>query len=75
MATDPEATATTVNVFSLIAARDQTIVGTYRQQMAERLFSGLLSARLQEIAQKPDAPFLEAQTSRGSSCARPKRPP
>ena len=33
--------------------------------MAERLFSGMLSARLDEIAQQPNAPFLAAQTSRG----------
>ena len=29
------------------------------------MFSGLLSARFAEIAQKPDAPFLDAETNRG----------
>ena len=29
--------------------------------MVERVFAGLLSARLDEIAQKPDAPFLDAR--------------
>ena len=47
------------------AARDQRTVGAYRQQMVERLFSGMLSERLDEIAHKPDAPFLAARTSRG----------
>ena len=65
VATDPEATATTVSVSSMMAARDQTTVGAYRQQTIERVFSGLLSARLAEMAQKPDAPFLDADTSRG----------
>ena len=65
VATDPEATATTVSVSSLMAARDQTTVGAYRQQTIERVFSGLLSARLAEIAQKPEAPFLDADTNRG----------
>src|SRR5688572_12325490 len=65
VATDPEATATTVSVSSLMAARDQTTVGAYRQQTVERVFSGLLSARLAEITQKPEAPFLDADTSRG----------
>ncbi len=65
IATDPEATATTVSVSSTMAARDQTTLGSYRQQTIERAFAGLLSARLGEIAQKPDAPFLDAQTSRG----------
>jgi zinc protease len=65
VATDPEASATTVSVSSLMAARDQTTVGAYRQQTIERVFSGLLSARLGEMAQKPEAPFLDADTSRG----------
>src|SRR6187399_2594276 len=46
IATDPEATVTVVNVSSAIAARDQTTIGAYRQQTAERVVSGLLSARL-----------------------------
>ena len=65
IATDPEATATVVGVSSMMAARDQTTIGAYRQQTIERVFSGLLSARLGEIAQKPDAPFLDAETNRG----------
>ncbi len=48
-----------------MAARDQTTLGAYRQQTIERVFSGLLSARFAEMAQKPDAPFLDAETSRG----------
>jgi zinc protease len=65
VATDSEATATTVNVSSMMAARDQTTVGAYRQQTIERVFSGLLSARFAEMARKPDAPFLDATTNRG----------
>ena len=63
--TDPEATAATVSVASLMTARDQTTVGAYRQQTIERVFAGLLSARLAEIAQKPEAAFLDADTGRG----------
>jgi zinc protease len=63
--TDPEATNTIVNVTSIVAARDQTTVGAYRQQTIERVFGGLLAARLGELAQKPDAPFLDATTNRG----------
>ena len=37
----------------------------YRQQIVERLFSGMLSARFAEMAQKPDAPFLGAVAGRG----------
>src|SRR5712691_2181952 len=63
--TDPEATATHIGVYGKMAAREQTTIGAYRQQMVERLFSGMLSARLDEIAHKPDAPFLGAETDRG----------
>ncbi len=65
LAADREATATTVNVFSVTPAGDQRTVGNYRQQMVERLFARLLSARLDEVAHGPDAPFLAAQTNRG----------
>lgn len=65
LASDREATATMVNLFSVTPAGDQRTVGTYRQQMVERLFARLLSARLDEVAHRPDAPFLAAQTSRG----------
>jgi zinc protease len=65
VATDPEATATTVSVSSLMAARDQTTVASYRQMTIERVFAGLLSARLDEMTQKPEAPFLDANTGRG----------
>ena len=64
IATDPEATNTVVSVTNAIAARDQTTIGAYRQQTAERVVSGLLSARYAELGQKPDAPFLAAGTSR-----------
>jgi zinc protease len=64
IATDSEATATTIGVSSTMAARDQTTLGAYRQQTIERTFAGLLSARLAEMAQKPGAPFLDTQTNR-----------
>jgi len=65
VATDPEATSTIVTVSSMMGARDQTTAGAYRQQTIERVFGALLSSRFAEIAQKPDAPFLDADTSRG----------
>ena len=65
IATDPEANATIVTVTTTMPARDQTTLGTYRQQTIERAFAGLLSSRLAEITRKPDAPFLDADTNRG----------
>ena len=65
IATDKEASGTSVAVYSKMPARDQTTVGAYRQQIVERLFGGMLSARFSEMAQKPDAPFLGAGAGRG----------
>ena len=62
--TDKEVTNTVVGVFNWMPARDQMTLGAYRQQMVERLFTGLLSDRLDEVANKPGAPFLAAQTNR-----------
>jgi zinc protease len=64
IASDPEVTTTILSIYSKIPARDQMSVGSYRQSMVERLFTAMLSARLDEIAKKPDAPFLAAETSR-----------
>ncbi len=63
--TDPEATNTRISVSSKMAARPMVTIGEYRQHMVERLFSSMLSVRLNEIAQAPNAPFLAARTGRG----------
>ena len=63
--TDPEATNTRISVSSKMTARPMATVGEYRQHMVERLFSDMLSARLDEIARAPNAPFLAARSGRG----------
>ncbi len=65
IATDPEAPGTSVSVYSKLDTRDQSTYAAYRQSLVEGLFAGMLSQRLSEIAQKPDAPFMGAGTSRG----------
>jgi zinc protease len=65
IATDKEASNTSVAVYSKMPVRDQTTVGSYRRQIVERLFAGMLSTRFSEMAQKPDAPFLGAGAGRG----------
>jgi zinc protease len=62
--TDPETTRTLVSTTSTRTAREQRTVGAYRRRMVEQLFAAMLSARLDEIAQAPNAPFLQAQTDR-----------
>ena len=63
--TDPEATNTRIDVSVRIPARRFVTIGDYRRSIVERLFSAMLSARLDEISNQPNAPFLRAQTDRG----------
>jgi len=62
--TDPEATTTRISATSTMAGREQMTIGSYRQHMVEQLFGAMLSTRMADIAQQPNAPFLRAQTDR-----------
>src|SRR5262245_50275025 len=50
---DKEATETSVSFDKLLPASQQGTIGAYRQGIIDGLFTGMLSARLSEIAQKP----------------------
>jgi zinc protease len=47
-------------VFFKMPHRNSTTVGGYREDLTESLFSQMLNDRLDEIRQKPDAPFIGA---------------
>jgi zinc protease len=70
--TDKEMTTTSVEVDHLLPARSSGTVGAYRQGIVDRLFGGLLSARLGELSQKPGAPYLGASAGRGPFLTRTK---
>ena len=70
--TDKETTSTSVQVTNLLPALEQGSIGVYRQKTVNNLFSGMLSARFSELAQKPDAPFIMAFGGRGGGLARSK---
>ena len=65
IATDKEATNSSVSVFNKLPVRDQSTVGAYRQSLVEELYSGMLNRRFSELTQKPDPPFLNAYSGRG----------
>ncbi len=65
IAADKEASQSIVAVYHKLPAADQSMVGSYRRMLVERLFNDMLNSRLTEIAQKPDPPFLGAVSSRG----------
>jgi len=70
--TDKESTTTSVEIDTLLPARQQGTIGVYRQKTVDRLFAGMLNARFAELAQKPDAPFVFGFTGRGGFLARSK---
>jgi zinc protease len=61
--TDKEATNTTAQLYLFRgAARPRGTVGVYREVLVERLYSQMLNARLAELTQKPNPPFLWARS-------------
>ena len=64
IATDKEITSTSVSISNIMPSHKQGTYGVYRQDLVAELFSNMLSSRLAEIAQKPDAPFLAARADR-----------
>jgi zinc protease len=68
--TDHEATSSDISIFIKQPARTVTTVGDYRRQLAEGLYFGIINARLSEMAQKADPPFINASVSKGGFIGR-----
>ena len=62
--TDKETPNTTVAISDLLPGRNQSSVGGYRDQILDQLFAGMLVSRLDEISQRPNAPFIRAVAGR-----------
>jgi zinc protease len=62
--TDKEVTATAVAFTNLRPARNQGTVGGYRAIMMDQLFSSMLNARLDELSQRENPPFIRAAADR-----------
>jgi len=60
VAADKEMTMTSVGVYNKLPLRDPATVGAYREEIVERLYTGMLNRRFFELTQKPDGPFLNA---------------
>jgi zinc protease len=60
IATDPEATSTTVGVYYLRPATTERTVAGYRRSLVDQLYSSMLNQRLYELSQKPNPPFIGA---------------
>jgi zinc protease len=62
--TDRETTATAVAITDLRPARNQGTTGGYRDLMLDQLFGSMLDARLDELGQRANPPFIDADASR-----------
>jgi zinc protease len=58
IATDPEATSTQVSVYYKHPRRSEATYGDYRRFLVETVYDGMVGARLAELAQAADPPFL-----------------
>jgi zinc protease len=72
IATDKEADTTLVEVDTMLPSRNEKTVADYRQRTVDGLFSRMMSGRFAEIAQQPNAPFIQAFTGRGNFFAKSK---
>ncbi|MEZ5287183.1 MAG: insulinase family protein [Vicinamibacterales bacterium] len=61
LVTDSEAQAWTITLGFKSTADEQDTVGDYRASLVRQLIGRMLGPRLDEIARRPDAPFVAAQ--------------
>ncbi len=67
IATDPEATRTNVSIHFKRPVQEFRTVGDFRRGLVESLYNGMFNARLRELAQKADPPYLSAMSMSGRS--------
>jgi len=68
--TDKEATGYSAMVFFKHPKSENGTFGDYREQIMQMLYTGMLNNRLQEIAQKPESPYLYSGTGYGTFIGR-----
>ncbi|HET7230111.1 MAG TPA: insulinase family protein [Longimicrobium sp.] len=66
VATDREATGTSVEVVRTVPSRIRRTRALYRESLVESLYASMLDRRMTDITQSPGAPFLDVSTFRGS---------
>ena len=60
VATDPEATQSSVSLINKRARKTEDTVGAYRRDLVHRLAFQMLNERFDDLSRKPDAQFLDA---------------
>lgn len=67
--TDPEIPTTSVSIYYKLPRESEGNISDYRRGLQEALYSTMLNARLGELAQKPDPPFLFGYGAKASMVA------
>ena len=70
LATDKEATGTSLQFFWKHPKAPQGTIGNYREMLVRSLVNGMLNDRLDEIGEKPDAPYVYAYGGYGGFLGR-----
>ena len=70
VAHDKEAQGSDVEVVFKLPVEKTKTVGDYKRDLMEQLYLAMFNNRLEEISQKPDAPFLGAEASKGNFIGR-----
>ncbi len=65
IATDPELPAASLTIFNKLPIREQATVLSYRERIIDHLYAAMFNARLNEVSQRADAPFIGAGVDRG----------
>ena len=70
IATDPEATSSTVMMFYKHPKKEALIINDYKEQLIQELYSAMIINRLNELSQKAESPFMYAYTYYGGFLGR-----
>ncbi len=70
--TDKEATYSIIEFYIKHDKKIETTIGDYRELILQSLYNQMMNSRFQEILQKPDAPFIFANSGYGGFIGRSK---
>ncbi|MFA6471204.1 MAG: insulinase family protein [Candidatus Latescibacterota bacterium] len=65
IATDPEATSSSVSLYYKHEVKPETTVRDYRRTMVENIYNAILNERLDELTRSADPPFLYGYSDEG----------
>jgi len=65
IATDPEATQSSVGIYYKHDVRPEVTDDDYRMKLVEALYNGMLNQRLHELTKESDPPFLYGYSAKG----------